>query len=978
MNNPNKLLSDLIAYRTYAKYLPHLQRRESLEESINRNMVMNLDRFPKLSNDITKTYNLVHDLKIMPSMRALQFAGPAILKNNVRSYNCSYTPIDGVRKFSEILFVLLSGTGVGFSVQKRHINQLPKVGKPTQEGRFLVQDSIQGWAQALDILMNAYFYSTIRPVFDFSNISAKGTLLATTGARAPGPEPLKQMLIVVEEKLKLAVGRKLESLEVHDIVCILSDCVLAGGIRRAALISLFDRDDKKMLTCKSGTWWEKHPYRARANNSAMLPRNEVTKEEFLHIFDVCQKSKAGEPGLYWTNSLDWGTNPSLRAGTKVFTTNGIIDIEKLENKKFNVKNINGDISPAICWLSGKNIQLYEIELENGKKYWATPEHKWPVKLNNRYVKLETAQLKVGDEFPVLKQDKLFDGTKGNYRDGFVIGWLYGDGWITERKDNGKKQFGWIISKKDRESGIDLIILNYLENITGNKHNGSERDGNIEINSSSEKLMEHFDSFGVKNKQFGIPSSLWVGGSEELRKGFIDGLFSSDGSIEIRPNKYMARICLISSKSKLMDDVFDLLGFYGITSRLSRTSVTATFPNGKNYNKKYERYSLRIGNCDDIEHFKKIFKLSIGYKQERLMQSKGKYKLKYRNSIKIKNIKLSDIKEDVWDISVRDETHCFQISHCITGNCVEIGMNPDQFCNLSTINQTGITSKKDFLRRVYGATLLGTLQATYTDFPYLSQNWKRQTEEEALLGVSFTGIADSPNVITSEWLIEGAKLVLEVNEKYAKKIGINLAARTTALKPEGSSSCVLMSSSGIHARHSKYYIRRFQISKNDALYWHLMVHMPDLVEDYRMAPNTALVSIPQVSPEGSLLRENETAESLFSRAMMYNKNWVRNGYRSGVNHHNVSCTVSVKDDEWDNLGQSMWKNRENYAGISLLPWDLGDYDQTPFESCTKEKYEEMSKFVKDINFTDIIEEENNTNMLEQLACSGGACEVISLK
>jgi len=616
MNQSNKLLSDIVAFRTYAKFLPHAGRREILEESINREMMMHLDKFPKLSRDIVKAFRKVHDLEVMPSMRGLQFAGDAILKNNARQYNCSFTPIDHVKTFSEVLFLLLSGVGVGFSVQRRHINNLPKVGTPREEGRFIIHDSILGWAQAVDALMDAYFNNSIKPVFDYSAIRPKGSYLVTTGAKAPGTEPLKYMLQAVEARLKEAQGRKLRAIEVHDIVCLISDCVLAGGIRRAALLSLFDRDDTEMLTAKSGEWWVKHPYRARANNSAVLPRAEVTKDEFMEIFRTCKDSGAGEPGFSWTNNPDWGFNP----------------------------------------------------------------------------------------------------------------------------------------------------------------------------------------------------------------------------------------------------------------------------------------------------------------------------------------------------------------------CHEIALNPNQFCNLSTINQTGIRNEKDFLDRVYSATLLGTLQAAYTDFPFLRSKWKETTEREALIGASMTGIADAAGIVTPAMLEKGAKLALEVNEKYAKKIGINPAARLTAIKPEGTSSTVLGSSSGIHARHAEYYLRRIRMNKNDALATYLSSVVPELVEDDVTASNGIVVTIPQESPAGAIIRDAETAMSLFNRSMMYNKHWVEPGHRSGDNKHNVSCTISVKDNEWEELAEAMWNARHEYSGMSLLPFDGGSYRQAPFEACTKEKYEELSKLVKEIDLKQVKEEEDNTNRMESIACSGGLCEL----
>lgn len=617
MNSSNQLLSDIVTFKTYSKFLPHLGRRESLQETINRNMTMHLDRFPKLSKDIVKAYQRVHELKVMPSMRALQFSGEAILKNNSRQYNCSYTPINDVRTFGEVLFLLLSGVGVGYSVQQQHIQQLPKVQKPREEGFFFAQDSIIGWAQCVDILLEAYFFGRVRPQFDFGNIRPKGSYLVTTGAKAPGSEPLKKMLELVENKLKNAIGRKLTSLEVHDIICIISDSVLSGGIRRAALISLFDRNDIDMLKCKHGEWWNVAPWRARANNSAVLPRTEVTKEEFDYVFKMCKDSNAGEPGFSWTSNTDWGFNP----------------------------------------------------------------------------------------------------------------------------------------------------------------------------------------------------------------------------------------------------------------------------------------------------------------------------------------------------------------------CHEISLNPNQFCNLTTVNQTGIMSERDFANRVYAAALIGTLQATYTDFPYLRPIWQETTEREALLGVSFTGIADSNANITSETLQKMAKHVLEVNEKYAKRLGINPAARTTSIKPEGTSSCVFGSSSGIHARHSEYYLRRVRMNKNDSLAIYLKSVIPELVEDDVFSSTGVVVTIPQESPEGAITRHQETAETLFKRAISYNKNWVHEGYRSGDNQHNVSATISVKEHEWDDVRELMWKHRKDYSGISLLPFDGANYKQAPFEDCTKEKYEELSNMVKEIDLKQVKEEQDNTNRIETVACSGGQCEII---
>lgn len=615
MNKSNRLLSEVVAYRTYAKYLSHANRRESLAETINRNMTMHLDKFPTLSRDIIKAYKQVHDFKVMPSMRSLQFGGEAILRNNTRLFNCSFAHIKDARIFAEALYLLLSGTGFGYSVQGHHINQLPSIKQPKEEGIYIVHDSIEGWAEALNQLMNAYFYGAIRPVFDFSNVRAKGSYLVTTGAKAPGPEPLKLMLVKVETMLKAALNRKLTDIECHIILCRIADCVLAGGIRRAALISLFDKDSKAMLTCKHGNWWEKHPELARANNSAVLLRGSVSMEEFYHIYDMCIESNAGEPGFFWTNSLEWGTNP----------------------------------------------------------------------------------------------------------------------------------------------------------------------------------------------------------------------------------------------------------------------------------------------------------------------------------------------------------------------CAEIALQSNQFCNLTTTNLTGVKNEKDFENRIYAAAFLGTLQASYTDFPYLSERWKKVTEEEALIGCSFTGIADSASLSGSD-LTKAANQVLQINEKYSRKLRINPAARTTAIKPEGTASCVLGSSSGIHARHDQHYLRRVRMNRDDELAKYLMRVCPELVEADLFSQTGVVVTIPQESPEGAVLRNNESAIELFERVKLYYENWIVPGHRSGVNTHNVSCTINYRPEEVELLRAKLWEDRLSYAAVSLLPASDTIYQQAPFESCDEETFLKYDAMVKDIDLTKVMEMEDNTNRAEQLACAAGVCEI----
>lgn len=316
-----ELLSEITSWSKYSKFLPALGRRETWFETVQRNAEMHTKKYPHLSAEIYDVYvKYVLTKKVLPSMRSLQFAGRPIDVAPNRIFNCAYAPADHPKIFSEVMFLLLGGTGMGFSVQKHHIEQLPEIHINTNDRpqRFLIDDSIQGWANAVDRLCSTYFYGKPKAVFDYRDIRPKGALLITTGGKAPGPDPLKACLETLEHKFESVNGRKLTTLEVHDILCIIADAVLAGGIRRAAMISLFDRDDEAMLTCKSGAWWEVAPYRARANNSAVLPRGQVTEDEFKSIWKKVEDSGAGEPGVYWTNNIDWGTNPCCEIGLRPY------------------------------------------------------------------------------------------------------------------------------------------------------------------------------------------------------------------------------------------------------------------------------------------------------------------------------------------------------------------------------------------------------------------------------------------------------------------------------------------------------------------------------------------------------------------------------------------------------------------------------------------------------------------------------------
>ena len=305
-------LSKITVFSKYAKYVPELKRRETWNEIVDRYQTMMIKKYPKLEEAIIESAKFIREKKVLPSMRALQFAGPAMEVNNARGYNCAFLPVDSLYSFSETMFLLLGGSGVGYSVQKHHIEQLPTIKKQyTYKSRnYLIEDSIMGWADAVKVLLKFYFEGGYKPKFDFRAIRQKGARLVTAGGKAPGPEPLKIALAHIDAIMERKMdGGKLTSLEAHDIMCHIANSVLAGGIRRSAMIALFSHDDEEMITCRYGNWWELNEQRGRANNSAVLERGSVGEEEFNALWKRIEASGSGEPGIYWTNDKDWGTNP---------------------------------------------------------------------------------------------------------------------------------------------------------------------------------------------------------------------------------------------------------------------------------------------------------------------------------------------------------------------------------------------------------------------------------------------------------------------------------------------------------------------------------------------------------------------------------------------------------------------------------------------------------------------------------------------
>jgi len=622
-----------IAKSRYSRFMPEIKRREHWEESVQRyceflfNHLKDKHNYQIEDKLAAEIYSAIVRLEVMPSMRAVMTAGKALERDNTAGYNCSYLPIDDPKAFDEAMYILLCGTGVGFSVEHKYVNQLPEV--PDQlfdsQTTIAVADSKEGWAKALRQLI-ALLYSGEVPKWDLSKIRPAGARLKTFGGRASGPGPLEELFRFTIDKFKGASGRRLSSLECHDLLCKIGEVVVVGGVRRSAMISLSDLEDDRMRSAKSGNWWEQNAQRALANNSAAYTAKPDIGQ-FLAEWTSLYNSHSGERGIF-----------SRQASKNQATLNG------------------------------------------------------------------------------------------------------------------------------------------------------RRDANYD--------------FG-------------------------------------------------------------------------------------------------------------------------------------------------------------------------TNPCSEIILRPYQFCNLTEVVVRAEDTVESLERKVRIATILGTFQSTMTHFPYLRKIWQKNTEDERLLGVSLTGILDNDwmgNVCeeTAKKLERLRQVSVDTNAEFASTLGINQSTAITCVKPSGTVSQLVNSASGIHTRHSPYYIRRVRGDKKDPL-TRFLKESGIPTEDCVMRPDsTAVFSFPVKAPQGARVRDDLTALQHLDIWLMYQRHWCE---------HKPSVTISVKEDEWMDVGAWVWRNFDEISGISFLPWDGGTYRQAPYEECSKEQYEELlAKMPSTIVWDSLKEEDDNVEGAQTLACAAGHCEI----
>ena len=1036
-----KEMSNFVFASKYARYNEKEKRRETWEEAVSRVETMHLKKYSKLSKEdkdlIKEAFDSVREKKVVPSMRSMQFGGTSVEAKNARIYNCSVRHIDSPRAFSEIFFLALCGCGIGIGLQKQFLDRLPNLVDASDKTgaivTYVVEDTIEGWSDSIEALLNCYFkntaYSGRKIVFDFSRIRKKGSKIKTGGGKAPGYKPLKNTLSNVKNMLDALIEdkgeKRLRSIDVCDILCYCADAVLSGGVRRSALSFIFDKNDDLMMNAKTGNWFTENPQRARGNNSVLLLRSDVKLDEFKSIINKTREF--GEPGFVFANDSRQLLNPCFSIDTKILTEHGWRSFENLlgsstviqqdkrvvgrvENGKevwdidikespFTVNNLASNIKKT-----GRSQKVYEMKLSCGRTVKATANHHFAT--TNKMVELQN--LEKGQELlipvsPVFFSNKLSD----DYRLAFLAGMWFGDGttnssgvildfWSNDKSPNKvsflEKEVAYFIKKYDKSL---KFLTNYTKAPKFSKAD-SHTVGNVtKYRLHSSLLKQIFAIEGVSSKDCGD----WLHfKSKDFKSGFLSGLFQCDGHTEYNPQCKTLSIRLVSINFDLLKNVQLVLQELGSFSRinLAKDEGFSMLPDSNRILKRYETkaiYRLIIGglaNCLNTVNF-----LDLEEKDTDRIKMAVDVSIRKNNKLKfiskVESIKFSGV-EDVY--CLQEDNRRTLIAEGITARrCFEINFIPEtedevcgvQFCNLTSINGALTDTKDKFILHARYAALIGTLQAGYLEFPYLSRAARKITEQEALLGVSITGMMDNPDIILDkDSQKEAALAAVETNEIWAKKLGVNPAARITCVKPEGTSSIILGAASGIHPHHSRRYFRRIQCNKLDNVYNFFKMYNPDLCEESVWSANKTddVLTFPVEIPEGAMVKEDLTAIKHLGIIKDAQENWVNYGtskHNKKNIKHSVSCTVLVDEDEWDKVVKYLFENRENFTAVSLLP-KTGDkiYKQAPMEAVIskedEKRFEKLSKEIEKVDYTKLQEAHDETKPQDEVACGGNGCEI----
>jgi hypothetical protein len=1011
-----KSLQEYTRFSKYARFNPEKGRRESWEEQVERVFNMHKEKLGEdicneLIDEIEFAQKMVVKKRVLGSQRALQFGGSPILKKNSRIFNCTVSYCDRPRFFQECMYLLLCGCGCGFSVQKHHVEKLPVIKIPSKGKKiFQIPDSIEGWSDCVGILMSSYFdsdltefqeYKGYEVEFDYSLIRKEGSPLSS-GGKAPGSEGLRRAI----EKIRYLLNKcsnhynKLRPIDAYDICMHASDAVLSGGIRRSATIAIFSVDDEEMISAKTGSWFVDNPQRGRSNNSALLIRNETTPEQFSKLMKSVKEF--GEPGFIWADEKDALYNPCVTLDGWIHTDNGPQKVESLLNTKFNAI-VNGQSYESTekgFFKTGENREIYKVHTNEGFTFRSTDNHKFLIKDGDFNVWKELSEIKIGDKINLHNHENFNWEGNGTEQEGWLLGSLIGDGTFATN-------YACLDYWGETRHEMNDIAINFIKQSNLETYHDI-KGSNASINKrriQSVGLMQLANDFGIYQNKKDITDEIEMT-SYEFYKGFIRGYFDADGTVCSNHEKG-ASVRLWSVSKNNLERVQRMLLRMGIYSKIYYERIDSGYrklPDGHGGLKEHlcqEGHELIISKSSIIEFYKKIG-FSDRLKAAVLYELVNSYKRKVSESSFIATVKSINLdgKEDVYDCTISD-VHAFDLINSNEEYKKSIELEKKRqnstnklsgwsFCNLCEINMKKCKTEEDFLESCRAASIIGSIQASYDHFPYLGGVTDVIVKREALLGVSMTGMADSPEIAFNEEIQKkGAKLVLDVNEKISKIIGTNICARATCVKPAGSTSCILGSASGIHPHHAKRYLRRVQANKLEVPLQFFQKFNPLAIEESVWSANKTDVVVTFLCevPDGVKTKNQVDALTLLENVKLTQQNWVEYGTRPEISirkwlRHNVSNTCTVKPEEWESVEKFIYENRKWFAGISLLPSSGDkDYPQAPFTAVytpheTVRKYGDGSLFASGL----IVDGHHafNNDLWAACDCALGIGEVIDVE
>ena len=953
----------------YARFRDDLGRRENWEETVDRYVSFFEKREgSKLPQSLwAELRSAIGGMKVMPSMRAMMSAGPALEKENLCGFNCSYLSISRVRSLAEMLYILMCGTGVGFSVERQLIKKLPEVaeGLPAiDKTPYVVEDSKEGWAEAYEHLLTSLWEENIIPTFDYSLVRPAGERLMTMGGRASGPGPLKDLFQFTTQTFMNARGRRLHSTELHDLACKVGEIVVVGGVRRSALISLSNLSDDRMRDAKSGNWYITHPWRSMANNSAAYtekPDCFVFTKEWLALMN----SGSGERGIFnrevaqrrvknlptgRDHDHEFGTNPCVTGDTRILTPKGYVQISEVSGSEVEVWNgYNWSKSPVFS--TGVN-PILEIEFSDGTLLKTTPYHRFALngthllgetqvhdfgrKTKSNYRSLVEARfLKIGDKLAKFNLPVVLEGEEYS-TDAYSQGFYAGDGCSDHT-------LSYVYSPK--YSVIPRLVGEIRPALEGY----SRRD------------WKHGP---MLSKRF-VP----LHGSLNYRLNWLAGLLDSDGCV-VR-DKNSEGLQIVSTDEEFLKETKLLLTTLGCASKVrSQGSHGNKFfsKEGRAYINK-PTFILIIGSVE-------TFKLQeLGLKCSRLKLNNLEPQRSALQFVQVTRI--TNLGEEETFCFTEPEVGLGTFEGMVTGNCGEIILRDMGLCNLTEVILRPTDTYEQMVEKVRYATILGTLQSTLTKFKFVDSTWEKNAIEERLLGVSLTGILDldvfriqsfSTKAEARQILRQLRKVAHETNKEFAELLGIEPSKAITCVKPSGTVSLLTNCSPGIHPGYGNQIIRRIRNDMKDPMTQFLIEQGVPWEPCVNKPEEVAVFSFYIESSDYTL--EDLTAIHHCEIIKMFAEEWC---------DHNPSSTVIVRDNEWLEVGAWVYKNFDSILGTSFLPYfGSSTYQQLPIEPVSRAVWEEgVANSPNDLDWYRLAEIENGVDNVErtrELACVSGTCEI----